>query len=85
MPAQNEESNRLLTVADVANWLNISGSLVYQLVESGKIPVIRIGNGRGAIRFESRDIAVYIESCRLEKTGQAAPPVVPRLKHIKLK
>lgn len=81
-PAQPQA---LLTVAEVAKWLSISSSLVYQLVDSGRLPVVRIGNGRGAIRFQPGDIADYIESCRSQAEPIKTPIIRPRLKHLKLK
>lgn len=85
MANEQEQPTRLLTVADVADWLRVSTSLVYQIVESGKLPVYRIGNGRGAIRFRPEDIEVYLDRCRTEKV---APPTTrklrPRLKHIRI-
>ena len=75
---------KLLTVKDVAERLSVSTSLVYQLVESGKLPVHRIGNGRGAIRFSPQDIETYLEECRVEKQAPATRQRRPRLKHIQL-
>jgi len=83
MSNEQEPPKRLLTVADVADWLSISGSLVYQLVESGKLPIYRIGNGRGAIRFRPEDIESYLFGCRTEKVpARTNTAVRPRLKHI---
>ena len=76
----------MLTVTDVAQWLSVSNSLVYQLVEAGKLPVYRIGNGRGAIRFQPQDISDYIESCRNDPVPVLAPTrkLRPTLKHIRV-
>lgn len=85
MSETNSEQKRLLTVCDVADWLNISGSLVYQLVESRKLPVCRIGNGRGAIRFRPEDIENYIASCVDSRQPVKVPvPARTRLKHVKV-
>ncbi|MCA9034543.1 MAG: helix-turn-helix domain-containing protein [Planctomycetaceae bacterium] len=85
MPGEQEKQERLLTVAEVAEWLSVSNSLVYQIVDSGKLPVYRIGNGRGAIRFRPDDIEDYLASCRSEKTvSQPSQKLRPRLKHIRL-
>jgi excisionase family DNA binding protein len=85
MSNEQVQPKRLLTVADVADWLSVSASLVYQIVDSGKLPVYRIGNGRGAIRFRPEDIDSYLNACRTEKS---APPTTrnihPRLKHIRI-
>ncbi|MCA9078710.1 MAG: helix-turn-helix domain-containing protein [Planctomycetaceae bacterium] len=85
MSNEQDQTKRLLTVAEVADWLSVSASLVHQIVEAGKLPVYRIGNGRGAIRFRPEDIESYLDGCRTEKVVR--PPgrkVRPRLKHLRL-
>ena len=85
MPEANEKSKRLLTVGEVAEWLNVSGSLIYQLVESKRIPVCRIGNGRGAIRFRPEDVETYIASCIDHRQPiKVSKPTRTHLKHIKV-
>jgi len=85
MSTEQIQRKPLLTVADVAAWLSISASLVYQLVESGKLPVYRIGNGRGAIRFRPQDIESYLNTCRRENAPpQTTRKIHPRLKHVRL-
>ena len=56
----------LMTVKEVARRLRVSASLVYQLVDTGKLGCHRIGNGRGAIRICSEDVAAYLKACREE-------------------
>jgi len=80
----NNSEQPLITVTDVAARLKVSPSLVYQMVESGKLVVYRIGNGRGAIRFRPEDVEAYLESCRIEKIAPPARKNRPRLKHIHL-
>jgi excisionase family DNA binding protein len=75
----------LMTVSDVAERLRISVSLVYQMVESGKLPVIRIGNGRGAVRFTNEDIDSYINSHRVVAISPQSPTIRPHLKHIRIR
>lgn len=85
MPSHPDKSKSLLTVTDVADWLSVSASLVYQIVESGKLPVYRIGNGRGAIRFRPEDVETYLNECRTEKIPQKKTPRLRlQLKHIRL-
>ena len=64
----DQGSDRLRTVADLAKQFSVSQSLVYQLVDAGKLPFIRIGNGRGTIRFDRADIAQYLKSRRINRT-----------------
>ena len=73
------------SVKQVADQLSVSASLVYQLVESGRLACHRIGTGRGAIRISHDDLQAYIASCRVEQRQERRPaPPRPRLKHLKL-
>lgn len=74
----------LLTVRDVAELLRVSPSLIYQLVESGKIACHRIGRGRGAIRIRLDDLEQFLAVCRSEQHEPAPRFRRPKLKHIKL-
>lgn len=48
----------LLKAKDVAEILNISRSLAYQLMQKGKIRTVRIGSAR---RVRSTDLKTFIE------------------------
>ena len=50
---------RFLTLADVAELLNVSGAQVYALVRSGELPAIKIG-GRGQWRVATAALEAYI-------------------------
>ena len=50
---------RFLTLADVAETLNISAAQTYALVRSGDLPAIKIG-GRGQWRIESAALEEFI-------------------------
>jgi excisionase family DNA binding protein len=52
-------SDRFLTLADVADVLNISASQTYALVRSGELEAIKIG-GRGQWRVERDKLEGYI-------------------------
>ena len=52
---------RFLTLADVAETLNISASQAYALVRSGDLPAIKIG-GRGQWRVEAKALEEYISA-----------------------
>lgn len=84
MDKSTRKPQPLLTVADVAEWLNVSPSLVYQLVDSGKLPVVRVGNGRGAIRFQTSDVEAYLAASRVQRVKPQAKPRRGPLKHLKL-
>lgn len=51
---------RFLTLADVAETLNISASQTYALVRSGDLPAIKVG-GRGQWRVEVSVLEEYIQ------------------------
>ena len=53
-------SRRFLTLADVAELLNVSASQAYALVRSGDLRGIKIG-GRGQWRVEASELEAYIE------------------------
>lgn len=59
---------RFLTLADVAEVLNISASQTYALVRSGTLPAIKIG-GRGVWRVEVSELERFISS-RYEETAR---------------
>jgi excisionase family DNA binding protein len=50
---------RFLTLADVAEVLNISAAQAYALVRSGELRAIKVG-GRGQWRVESQALEEYI-------------------------
>ena len=52
-------TSRFLTLADVAETLNISAAQTYALVRSGDLPAIKIG-GRGQWRVESTALEDFI-------------------------
>ena len=52
-------NERFLTLADVAEVLNISASQTYALVRSGELEAIKIG-GRGQWRVEREKLESYI-------------------------
>jgi len=57
------ETRQLLKAADVAKILNISQSLVYRMLQRGKIPSIRINQ---SIRVDPGDLQQFIENNRSE-------------------
>ena len=56
---QGPDQRRFLTLADVAETLNISASQAYALVRNGDLPAIKIG-GRGQWRVEASELEAYI-------------------------
>ena len=66
---------RFLTLADVAETLNISAAQTYALVRSGDLPAIKIG-GRGQWRVEASALEEFIAR-KYEQTREfvRTPPV----------
>ncbi len=64
-------SERFLTLADVAEILNISTSQSYALVRSGDLQGIQIG-GRNQWRVERAKLEDYIEGAYRRTAGQLA-------------
>ncbi|NBU85537.1 MAG: DNA-binding protein [Actinobacteria bacterium] len=54
-------TTRFITLADVANILNIAPAQVYALVRSGDLPAIKIGV-RGQWRVEASELENYISN-----------------------
>jgi excisionase family DNA binding protein len=50
---------RFLTLADLAETLNISAAQAYALVRNGDLPAIKVG-GRGQWRVEATELESYI-------------------------
>lgn len=51
---------RFLTLADVAETLNVSSAQAYALVRSGELRAIKVG-GRGQWRVETTELEAYIQ------------------------
>lgn len=54
--------NKFFTTPDLAEYLNVSKTTVYRLVETRKIAFYKI---KGAIRFQMKDIEDYLEKNRV--------------------
>lgn len=71
-----------MRVREVAARLEISPSLVYQLIASGKLGCYRIGNGRGVVRVTEEQLQEYL---RAAEPVKAQPPEIRvRLRHLRL-
>jgi excisionase family DNA binding protein len=56
-----ESIDRLLTPSELAEILNIKLKTLYQWVELGQIPSLKLA---GSVRFNPKDITAWIQSCR---------------------
>jgi excisionase family DNA binding protein len=78
-------TDTLLTVREVAALLRLSESCVYTMTAAGQLPHLRVGNGRGSIRFLREDIDRFLSGCRTAPLPAPPPPPVHQsLKHLKL-
>ena len=57
------ESDRLLTVKEVAAFLNVAEVTVRRMTGRGDLPCYRVGN-RNERRFRMRDVEAYLETRR---------------------
>ena len=64
---------RFLTLADVADVLNVSAAQAYALVRSGDIRAIKVG-GRGQWRIEETELEDYIRRMYAETAAFVADP-----------
>ena len=69
---------RFLTLADVAEVLNVSAAQAYALVRSGELPAIKVG-GRGQWRIESTVLEEYIS--RMYAQVADTSPATPQRNH----
>ncbi len=68
---QNESMPRFLTLADVAEQLQINAPAAYALVRSGELKAIQVG-GRGQWRVEEKMLEQYIEERYAEASRMIA-------------
>jgi excisionase family DNA binding protein len=59
MPSNDPDLRRLLTVPEAAEYLAISKALVYRMVANQEIDHVRVGVGRGTIRFHQTHLDRY--------------------------
>lgn len=60
---ESRDSDRLMTLPEVAEYLQIAERTVYQWAQSGKIPSFKIGN---VWRFQRSDIDEWIDERKRE-------------------
>jgi excisionase family DNA binding protein len=75
----------MLTVSELAGKLKICPAAVYELCKHKKIPLVRIGYGRGVIRFREEDIDDFLGGATVKPETPSPPKPPPvRLKHLKV-
>jgi excisionase family DNA binding protein len=74
-----------MTVRQTAEKLEISQSLVYSLLTTGKLKGSRHGLGRGTWRVSEEQLAEYLGGVESKHKPAPAEPVrTPQLKHLRL-
>jgi excisionase family DNA binding protein len=58
-------NDQLFKVKSVAGMFTVSPATVYRLVESGELPALRFGTGKGALRIEGSAINAYLKARRV--------------------
>jgi excisionase family DNA binding protein len=72
---QEEQEKKLLTIVEVAAYLNIKQKTLYLKVESGEIPHYRIGR---LIRFRLEEVDTWLMGCRSENRPAIKPQKTER-------
>jgi excisionase family DNA binding protein len=57
------DTEKLLTVPEVAEILQVSPSTVYRRIKSGELPCIKLGHRQ--VRIKPEDLEAYIEAHRV--------------------
>ncbi len=55
------DMSKFLTIADVAEYLNVSAGQVRTLIKTGQLPAIQVG-GRGQWRIEIDELEKYVQA-----------------------
>ncbi len=63
MSDSTKPKDRLMTLREVAEYLQVKERTIYNWVQQGKIPSFKIGNGW---RFKREDIDIWIEERKRE-------------------
>lgn len=77
---------KLLTVAETAEILSVSKTVVYELFGRGELPYVVAANSKG-YRIDSDDLAEFIRSRKVQKcrtNGSATKIQRSELRHIRL-
>jgi excisionase family DNA binding protein len=58
-------------VAQVAAILNVHRTTVYRAIESGDLPAVRLGQGRGGLRVSQEALTAYLAGAEVHPTAMA--------------
>lgn len=65
--------SQLLTVAEVQQRLRVSRACVYTLIQTRRLPSVRIGVGRGTIRVLLEDLEAFVAASRSPRSETPKP------------
>lgn len=71
LPRATDET--LFTVKQIAQQLALSPSSVYELIATGRIPALRLGPRRGAIRIRNNDLQAYLHMSSSDMQSPVKP------------
>jgi excisionase family DNA binding protein len=60
MTTKQDESQKPLTVAEVAQRLRVSKGTVYKLVRTGVIPTVQLGGPGSSLRIDSAELQAWL-------------------------
>jgi excisionase family DNA binding protein len=66
----------LLTVKDMATWLQVKEKTIYAWTSQGKMPCVKVN---GVIRFDAREIEQWLQTCHVP-VGPPRRPATNRRK-----
>ena len=69
------EGTRMYRVRDVAEGLDVSVATIYRAIESGVLPALKVGTGKGALRIPGVAVQAYMRAC--EQACTPAPALLP--------
>jgi excisionase family DNA binding protein len=61
----------MLRVRAVAEMLDVSVATIYRAIESGALPALKVGSGKGALRVPVEAVGQYVRSCELAARSDA--------------
>lgn len=74
MTRKNSKSCKLLTVGQAASLLSVSIGTIYALCQTGGLPHLRIGTGRGTIRIRRKDLLRHVKRASGRPEQPGLPP-----------
>lgn len=75
IPGMSEVISSPLTVPEAAALLNVGESTIRDMCASGRLPHVRVGNGRGTIRIRRADVVEFQNSVT-RKAPKTKPAMV---------